>query len=37
MFHGTADKHVPYEFITQAATLLKEKGVGELMGCRVVD
>ena len=33
MFHGTADKHVPYEFITQATTLLKEKGVREVMDC----
>ena len=27
MFHGTADKHVPYEFMTKATEMFKEKGV----------
>lgn len=37
MFHGTADKHVPCEFITHAASLLKEKGVGEFVSCKELD
>lgn len=27
IFHGTADKHVPYEFIVKATEMFKEKGV----------
>lgn len=27
MFHGTADKHVPYQFIQRVPDLLKSKGV----------
>lgn len=31
MFHGTADKHVPYVFIQQLEQLFKANGVSDLV------
>lgn len=30
LFHGTADKHVPYPFIVKATEFIKQRGVGML-------